>query len=138
MTRGRYLVLNKTRKASLSSATEIAETVLERMRGLIGRRAREFPPGKGLWIVPSNWIHTFGMRFPIDAAYLDSKGRIVKLYHGLQPFRIAALNLKARSVLELPAGTLLAAHTEVGDLLEFHRSCEAFETGNNASPNGCA
>jgi uncharacterized membrane protein (UPF0127 family) len=134
---GRYVVLNKTRKAPLSSATEMAETVSQRMKGLIGRTAREFAPGNGLWIVPSNWIHTLGMSFPIDAAYLDSKGRIVKLYHGLAPFRIAAMKLKARSVLELPAGTLAKTHTKVGDILEFYRSDEAFENSKEALLKGC-
>jgi uncharacterized membrane protein (UPF0127 family) len=92
------------------------------MKGLIGRAAREFDPGNALWIVPSDGIHTFGMRFPIDAVYLDSRGRILKLYHRLRPFRIAALMPSAKSVLELPAGTLIRTHTEVGDVLEFHHS----------------
>ena len=51
------------------------DSVLKRMKGLIGRSAEEFVAGKALWIVPSEGIHTFGMRFPIDAAYLDSKGK---------------------------------------------------------------
>jgi hypothetical protein len=58
------------------------------------------------------------MSFPIDVAYLDSCGRIVKLYHQLAPFRVAGLNLKTRSVLELPAGTLAHTRAEVGDTLE--------------------
>ena len=88
------------------------------MKGLIGRSADAFSRGTGLWIVPSNGIHTIGMRYPIDVAYLDSKERVLKIYHRLAPFRLAALLLKARSVLELPAGTLEQTQTEVGDVLE--------------------
>jgi hypothetical protein len=90
------------------------------MKGLMGRAPEHFPPGSGLWILPSNGIHTFGMRFPIDAAYLDSHRRVVRVYKRLVPSRIAALSFRAKSVLELPAGTLEAARTEVGDELEFH------------------
>ena len=89
------------------------------MKGLIGRSSQAFSPGMGLWIVPSKGIHTFGMSFPIDAAYLDSSNRVLKLYHRLAPFRFAALMLRAQSILELPAGTLDQTRTEIGDVLEF-------------------
>ena len=122
----RYLALNKTRNTPLAPETELARSVFRRMKGLIGRS--KFAPGMGLWIVPSNGIHTIGMSFPIDAAYLDSGNRILRLYHCLAPFRIAAFVFRARSVLELPAGTLARTRTEVGDTLEFRRcsgvSCE--------------
>ena len=112
------VVINKTRGICLAFEAEVAGTILKRMKGLIGRTGREFSSGCGLWIVPCNGIHTFGMRIPIDVAYLDSKNRVLKLYHQLGPFRAASLILKAQSVLELPAGTLAQTHTEVGDILE--------------------
>jgi uncharacterized protein len=114
-----YAVFNRTRGTCLADAAERASSVFKRMKGLIGRCAEEFAPGNALWIVPSEGIHTFGMRFPIDAVYLDSKGRVLKLYHELAPYRIGAVVLKAGSVLELPPGTLARIHTEVGDVLEF-------------------
>jgi uncharacterized membrane protein (UPF0127 family) len=88
------------------------------MKGLIGCPAQEFLPGKGLWILPSNGIHTLGMSFSIDVAYLDSGGKIIRMYHRLAPFRVAALVFRARSILELPAGILAQTHTELGDVLE--------------------
>ena len=112
------VVINKTRGICLASEAEVAGTILKRMKGLIGRTGREFSSGCGLWIVPCNGIHTFGMRIPIDVAYLDSKNRILKLCHRLAPFRVASLVFRARSVLELPAGTLAQTQTEVGDILE--------------------
>ena len=89
------------------------------MRGLLGRSAEEFRLGKGLWILPSDGIHTIGVSFPIDVAYLDAKYRVIRTYHSLAPFRVAAVKLKARSILELPAGTLKRSQTQVGDLLQF-------------------
>ena len=88
------------------------------MKGLIGRSSEAFLPGSGIWIVPCNGIHTVGMRYAIDVAYLDSQKRVLKSYHRLKPYRFGALMLRARSVLEFPAGTLERTHTEVGDLLE--------------------
>lgn len=103
----------------LADEVESVHSIFKRMKGLIGRSEVEFVPGQALWLVPSDGIHTIGMRFPIDAVYLDSKGTVLKMYHKLAPFRIAAIMLKARSVLELPPGTLAHTHTEVGDILEF-------------------
>jgi len=88
------------------------------MKGLLGRKPGDFTAGKGLWIVPSQGIHTIGMSFPIDVAYLDSQRRVIHICHELKPFRIAAIKAKARSVIELPAGTLAQTQTSVGDVLE--------------------
>jgi len=80
------------------------ETFLERNRGLLGR-----PPlddvSEGLLITPCNAVHTLGMRYAIDLAYLDRHGRIRRLVPHLRPCR-ASLCLSAASVLELAAGAL--------------------------------
>ena len=98
----------------------MARSLRKRTKGLIGRSLQEFAQGGALWIIPCDGVHTFGMRFPIDVAYLDSDGRILKIYHRLAPFRIAALSFKTKSVLELPPGILAQTNTEVGDVLEFN------------------
>jgi uncharacterized membrane protein (UPF0127 family) len=90
------------------------------MKGLVGRSTTDFKAGSGLWIAPSEGIHTIGMAFPIDAVYLDAGSCVVRIYQGLAPFRIGAISLRTRSVLELPAGTLARTQTAVGDVLEFH------------------
>ena len=113
------MVLNQTQKTCLADSAEAANSVFKRMKGLIGRSAEEFIPGKALWIIPTEGIHTFGMRFAIDAAYLDSRGKVLRMYQALPPRRFAAVIFSAASVLELPAGTLARTHTEVGDILEF-------------------
>jgi uncharacterized membrane protein (UPF0127 family) len=58
------------------------------------------------------------MSFPIDVVYLDSNRQVIHVCHKLAPFRIAALKLRARSVIELPAGTLARTQTTVGDILD--------------------
>jgi uncharacterized membrane protein (UPF0127 family) len=114
----RYVVFNCTRQTLVASRLEVTDTVWSRMKGLIGRSGADFQPGMGLWIVPAEGVHTIGMSFPIDVAYLDGRQRVIHICHRLPPMRIGAMKWKARSVLELPAGTLAESLTEVGDLLQ--------------------
>mgnify|MGYP002354891536 FL=1 len=77
-------------------------------------------PGDGLWIVPCEAVHTFGMRFAIDIVFLNKKRQVRKIRHAVGKRRIA-VDLLAHSVLELPAGTVASTNTEVGDQLEFEK-----------------
>ena len=79
-----------------------------------------FEPGDGLWIVPCEAVHMFGMKFPIDVVFLNKQRVVRKVKHSLGIRRIA-LDLLAHSVLELPAGMLATTKTEVGDQLEFEK-----------------
>jgi uncharacterized membrane protein (UPF0127 family) len=80
--------------------------------------ASGFPAGEALWIVPCRGVHTFAMRFPIDVIYLDSDKVVVHLEENLRPWRLAAVRMRAASVLELPGSTLTATHTAIGDEIE--------------------
>lgn len=108
-------VKNQTRNSVLADTCEKATTILHRMRGLLGKK--ELPSGHGLWIQPGNSIHTFFMRFAIDVVFASKNNLVVRTYHSLPPFRLTPWIPGARSVLELPAGTLSLAQTEVGDQL---------------------
>ena len=112
----RLRVSNLTRKTVLASSMEVADTGSKRSKGLLGRDS--LAPGEGLWIIPCEAVHTFWMRFPIDLVYLDSKNRIKKLTSDVPAWRLSAC-LLARSVMELPAGTIRNTMTECGDTLEF-------------------
>lgn len=81
----------------------------------------DFPEGRALIIAPSNGIHTFFMRFPIDVAFISRSGRVVKACRCVRPWRIA-LALRAYAVIELPAGTLESCDTRAGDSLTLTRS----------------
>jgi uncharacterized membrane protein (UPF0127 family) len=88
----------------------------EAAKGLLGRAGLE--PGEGLWIVGTLGVHTFGMRFPIDVAYLDGDLRVLHAVHGMKPGRVGRISFRAETILELPAGTLAATDTRRGDRLE--------------------
>ncbi len=89
----------------------------ERRRGLLGRD--HLDDDEGMFIVPTEWIHTFGMRFSIDVAFLSKDGIVLTIHHNLRPKRLSKISLRAEGALELAAGRLRATGTEVGDRIEF-------------------
>jgi uncharacterized membrane protein (UPF0127 family) len=108
-------VVNPGKGTVPGSRVEVADTPISRGRGLLGSRGWE---GRdGLLLLPCRSLHTLGMRFPIDAAFLDREGRVLRTLPRLKPGRLGPLVLKARMALELPAGRLAETCTEPGDLL---------------------
>ncbi|MGI5860583.1 MAG: DUF192 domain-containing protein [Myxococcales bacterium] len=110
------IVHNVTRSTVLGDKVEVASSSLARAKGLLGRRG--LAEGEGLHLVPCNSIHMFFMRFPIDVAFLDSEGRVVRAVHTIKPWRATRMYLDAYSALELPAGTLQRTGTQEGDQLK--------------------
>jgi uncharacterized membrane protein (UPF0127 family) len=85
-----------------------------RRRGLLGREG--LADGSALIIAPSNAVHTFFMRFPIDILFVRRDGGVIKARSAVRPWRIAA-SLRAFAVIELPAGSLAQSNTTTGDRL---------------------
>jgi uncharacterized membrane protein (UPF0127 family) len=92
----------------------LADSPLARMRGLLGRDGLD--QGEGLLLRPASSIHTFFMRFPIDAVFLDRELAVVGIEDGIAPWR-AASQRGAKAVLELPAGESSRRGIAVGDRL---------------------
>ena len=79
----------------------VADRMLPRMKGLLGRR--ELRRGDGMLIKPAPSIHTFFMRFTIDAVFLSRAGEVLKVSAEVRPWRARSCR-NAHSVLELAAG----------------------------------
>ena len=79
---------------------------------------------EGIWVVPSQGVHTIGVLFPVDLIYLDEKDRVIHLEESFGPFRIGPVRKKCVSVLELPTRTIYSSHTQVGDQLLISRAEE--------------
>ena len=92
----------------------IAQSVLSRSKGLLGRRG--LPPGEGLLLRPASSIHMFFMRFPIDVVFLDRNLVVRKIVPRLKPWRLA-FGLGSKAVLELPAGECERRGIHPGDRL---------------------
>lgn len=110
-----YCVFNQTRESFLALDVTLADTHFTRMKGLLGRL--RLKSGEGVWIAPSQGIHTFGVRFAIDVIYLDADCRVIETIESFGTFRISPLRIKCASVLELPTRTIYCSHTQVGDRL---------------------
>jgi uncharacterized membrane protein (UPF0127 family) len=102
----------------LADRADIADTSAKRRTGLLKHTG--LAPGEGLWIVPTEGVHTFAMKFTIDVIFLNRKRVVVKLRPNMVRRRMA-LSFRAHSVVELPAGTIEHSGTQVGDQLELEK-----------------
>ncbi|HZP91227.1 MAG TPA: DUF192 domain-containing protein [Actinomycetota bacterium] len=98
---------------------EIPGTGRERARGLLGRDG--LPAHHAMLFEGARSVHTFGMRFPIDAVVLDAELRVLAVRR-LRPNRLLRPRPRGRHVLETPAGSglrpgdRLAPAAEPGEL----------------------
>jgi hypothetical protein len=78
------------------------ETFCSRLRGQLaapGRRNR-------IWMLrPCSAVHSMFVAMPIDVAFCDAGGKIIRVITPLRPWRCAAAR-GAASAWEFPAGTL--------------------------------
>jgi uncharacterized protein len=110
---------NLTRSTVLAADLEVAAGLWDKFMGLMGRAS--LGAGAGLWLPESNGIHMMFMRFPIDAVFVGGAGAdgsrpVLSLHRSLPTWRgLVPLVRGAKGVLELPAGTIDATGTSVGD-----------------------
>ena len=71
----------------LAATATVADGFFSRARGLIARH--RLAPPEGLLLRPCTSVHTAFMHYPIDVVYLDAEGSIVKVVHGLRPWRVS-------------------------------------------------
>lgn len=112
----KLLIKNNNRNTVVATDADIADTSQKRRTGLL--KHSHLAAGEGLWIVPCEAVHTFGMNFPIDVLYLSKQKQVLKIRDNMKKRRMS-MCLRAHSVLELPAGRAAETGTVVGDQLEF-------------------
>jgi len=110
-----YKIINLTKNNVLLEKAEIAKTYGSRLKGLLGRTG--LPKGEGLVITPCNSIHTIGMKFPIDVAFVDKNDTVVYIMENIPKGKLSPVIKKAKYVIEARAGEY-KGKLEVGDRLE--------------------
>jgi len=110
------IVFNKTMGIQVSGAAARADTFSTRLFGLIPRRS--LGEEEGLWLEPCAMIHMCFMSFPIDAVFIDSGFKVLRVIEKLETWRFSPWVRGARGVLELPAGRSRGRLRE-GDIVEF-------------------
>ena len=100
-------------EARVFASAEVADSRSARRRGLLGRDGLD----GALVIERCRWIHTLGMRFPIDVAYLDHDGIVVKTIQ-MHRYRMGIPVWRANWVIEAEAGAFARWGLRVGDEVE--------------------
>jgi uncharacterized membrane protein (UPF0127 family) len=102
-----------TDDARVLASAEIAEARAARRKGLLGRDHLE----GALVLRRCRWIHTMGMRFPIDVAYLDEEGVVIKTMQ-MHRNRVGVPVWRGDLVIEAEAGAFARWGLHVGDVID--------------------
>ena len=96
----------------------LTETPLERARGLLSHTS--LAADEGLWFPNHSSVHTFFMRFPIDVAFLDRRGRVIAFYDSLKPWRHTWIHPFALGggIVEASAGLFAGCSLQKGEELK--------------------
>jgi uncharacterized protein len=101
------------REGEVLASLEVADRRGARRKGLLGRDSFD----GALLLVPARSVHSIGMRFPIDVAWLDGELTVLRTVR-LARNRMTRPVLRAHSVLEAQAGDFARWGLQVGDRLE--------------------
>ncbi len=101
------------RGETVLATCEVADTAATRSKGLLGRDGLE----GAMLLRPARSVHTIGMRFAIDVAFIDREMTVCRIAN-LRPNRLSRPVWRARAVLEAEAGSFAQWDLRVGDVLE--------------------
>ena len=101
------------RDGDILAALEIAHGRAARRRGLLGRDGLD----GALLIRPCRAVHTLGMRFPIDVAFCDAEGVVLRTAE-VRPWRLARPCLRAAFAVEAEAPAFERWRLRPGDQVE--------------------
>jgi hypothetical protein len=101
------------RDGDVVCALEMTNSFGERAKGLIGRDGCE----GALHLPGMRTVHTAGMRFSLDVAFLSAELVVVRIVR-LPPWRLALPRRGVRSVLQTEAGALERWGVRVDDQLD--------------------
>ena len=101
------------RDGEVLAAVEVAETARARRRGLMHRDGFD----GALVLRPCRNVHTVGMRFPIDVAFCDGDGTVLRT-STLAPWRISPVVRRSAFAIEAEAGAFDRWRLARGDRVE--------------------
>lgn len=94
----------------------------QKLRGLLGTNAHAWP----VLLCSCDAIHTFGMTYKLDIAFLDKRGLVLWSERALKPWSMRSYR-QAYAVLERPCN-MREPWPRVGDWVAFERRMEPFGT----------
>ncbi|MDD2773408.1 MAG: DUF192 domain-containing protein [Elusimicrobiales bacterium] len=108
-------LINKTTGVTLAENIGFADTFGKRLVGLLGKDS--LPAGSALYLSPCLQVHTFFMRFTMDAVFVDARGKALKVLREMPPWRVSPWVTGASGVYEFAAGALAGKVKEGDELL---------------------
>lgn len=100
-------------EARVLASAEVATTRAARRQGLRGRTSLE-----GAFVIPHcAWVHSVGMKMPIDVAFVAADGVVLKIVR-MKPWRLGAPVRRADWVIEAPPGAFERWGLAIGDVVE--------------------
>ncbi|MCB0411171.1 MAG: DUF192 domain-containing protein [Bdellovibrionales bacterium] len=106
---------NITQNSVLANEVVFAHSFFSRAIGLLGKST--WPQEKALWLKPGNSIHTWFMRFPIDAVFVDKNLKVTRVRRNLKPGCLTWPDWKAKSVFEFTGQHPALTNLQPGDQL---------------------
>ena len=106
---------NKRNNQLIAENVILANSFAQRSKGLLGKKS--FEKENTLWIQRCQSIHTFFMKFPLDAVFVDKDLKVTNILFNLKPWRVTPYYFKAKSVFEFAAGTIDKDKITIGDQL---------------------
>lgn len=111
------MIYNLSKKKYISKAPVFARSLLARARGMIGR---DFVNFDAMIFENCNSIHTMFMSIDLDILFIDRENRICAIRENLKPWHVCARCATARTVIELPPGTVKTTGTDTGDFIDLN------------------
>jgi uncharacterized membrane protein (UPF0127 family) len=103
------------REGDVLASAEVASRARERMQGLLHRDQTSMTGA--LVLRPCRQVHTLGMRFPIDVAFCDRSGVVLRTVT-VSPWRVTRVVWRSGFVAEAAAGSFERWHLQAGDTIE--------------------
>ncbi len=92
--------LTKNSSQTMLGEFELLESISAKLRGLIGTTAQH----RGVILARCSSIHTCWMTYPLDVAFIDSRGVVIKSCRKLRPWHVRTAR-NAQWTIERPCST---------------------------------
>ena len=111
----KYCVYNLSRRSFLGLEVAAVDTTVASLRKLVESLFARAETG--VWLTPYRGIPPAAGLAPFDLVGIDESYRVIDQIRSVSTSNLAPMKAGAASALVLPAGTILASHTEPGDEL---------------------